>query len=404
MAQLIQRGPSAAGSFGAGLGQGLQSLGTGLQNLADLKLQQMMQQQQQGQIAKGLEALGFNPEQATQLAFLPPESRQELIKQKLLEPSQEAYARALGLEPEEPEVPTQVQNIDQLLGEPYQARTGLDLLKSGKQPEILEPLTEQGKKLTAGQQIEKRKAAGLKIPARLTEKQATEIAKFKQKEKFQEQKFSQREQEISDKESKPIYDEIRKEDKAAKQNDLRLNRIEELVNRGNLNSPAFATILKSLSHGIAGLGIDLNFLLTADSAELDKLSTDFLKSAKDTFGSRLTNYDVQTFLKTVPTLVQTDAGKLRIINNLRAFNEASHLRAKAMDDIIKENGGRRPRHLDALVEERIQPDLDELAMKFKSGYGGNPESPTGSPSNLLKFLHNQAVSLGASGGLQKPIL
>jgi hypothetical protein len=143
--------------------------------------------------------------------------------------------------------------------------------------------------------------------------------------------------------------------------------MEELAKRGNLTYPLFASALETLSNGIFGFGIDMTALLHQDSQEFRKLSNDFLKDAKDTFGSRLTNYDVKTFLSTVPTLSQSHLGKLRVINNLRSFNEAALLRKKAMDQIIKENGGRRPANLDTLIEERISPKLDELAAKFKVG-------------------------------------
>ena len=150
--------------------------------------------------------------------------------------------------------------------------------------------------------------------------------------------------------------------------------METLVKKGNLVGSLWGSLLETATHGIFGLGIDLHSLLHPDSQEFRKLSSDFLKDAKDTFGSRLTNYDVKTFLSTVPTLSQSDAGKLRVIRNLRSFNEAALARKKALDDIIKENGGRRPANLDTLVEERVSPLLDSLATKFKEGVPSEEES------------------------------
>ena len=98
--------------------------------------------------------------------------------------------------------------------------------------------------------------------------------------------------------------------------------------------------------------------------QFEKLSNDFIKDAKAIFGSRITDNDLKAFMATIPTLGQTDEGKLAIINNMKMFNKASRIRAEAVKDIIRENGNRRPHNLQILVEDRIKPQLDQLSKDF----------------------------------------
>ncbi len=176
-----------------------------------------------------------------------------------------------------------------------------------------------------------------------------------------------------DKETFPFFNEVNKEAKAAKNADIRLNRMQELIDRGQLSWPLTASLVKGASKIILGHGLDLSGLLTADTQEFDKLSQDFLRDAKDIFGSRLTNFDVDSFLKTVPSITQSEAGKRAVIRDLKIMNDAKKVKQSAMNEIIRENGGYRPPNIEELVNERVEPELDRLANEFRSGTAKAPE-------------------------------
>ncbi len=192
------------------------------------------------------------------------------------------------------------------------------------------------------------------------------------KEHFDRKEAQERQKEV-DKETLSIKQDLDKKYKASKDNSKRLGRMETLVKDGKLNNPQYSALIDSVGKGVFGFGIDLSSLLTADTQEFNKISKDFLKGAKDIFGSRLTDTDLTTFLQTVPNSAQSDEAKLRVINNLRSFDEANKLEKKAMDEIIKENNGRRPSDLAEQIEAKIGPKLDELAIAFK----GTPEEQSG---------------------------
>lgn len=106
---------------------------------------------------------------------------------------------------------------------------------------------------------------------------------------------------------------------------------------------------------------------TPETQEFEKLSAEFVRGAKDVFGSRITDADLNAFMKMVPTLANTDEGKLSVMRNLRLVNEGNIVKKKVADKIIRANGGRRPYNLEDMVETISQPILDKLSSEFVQG-------------------------------------
>ena len=204
------------------------------------------------------------------------------------------------------------------------------------------------------------------------EKELRREAREERKENLEERKLSAIEQRAADKETLPVYKEINDKAKASKDSNIRLGRMEQLINRGQLSNTAFYNGIKALGK-IPGIGGYIESIaesfLSPDTQEFEKLSTDFIKDAKQFFGNRITQQEVAMFLKTVPNLTQTNAGKNRVIRNMRIFNEAAGLRKNIMDEIIRDNNGKRPANLESLVEQRAEPQLNDLAEQFKGNIG-----------------------------------
>ena len=161
----------------------------------------------------------------------------------------------------------------------------------------------------------------------------------------------------------PYVNDISKAAKASFESNKRLGRQEKLIEAGNLPHPLQAQTAKFFGD-IPYIGVDLTSLLGADAEEFAKLSTDFLKGVKETFGGRVTQGEVNLFMQTVPSLLQSDEGKKRLIRNLRNFNQAILLEDNAIRQIKKENGGKIPEDLKDRVHEMIGPELDRLAEEF----------------------------------------
>lgn len=180
-------------------------------------------------------------------------------------------------------------------------------------------------------------------------------------------KLEQYEREKNDKEVKESKDwlkETNKKSRGLKENNARLERMEKLVESGKLDSPGFASALDTVAHGFWGVGINLKHLLNPESQEFEKLSNDMLSGIQDIFGSRILKTEVDTFLKTIPTLSQSNEGKQAVIENLKLLNDAKLAQDRTAKEIIAQNDGKVPADLELLVDERMESILDEFHDKF----------------------------------------
>lgn len=169
------------------------------------------------------------------------------------------------------------------------------------------------------------------------------------------------------KETKDVRKSIVSQARAARENDMRLNRMSELNKEGKLISGLYNDSLKKL-------GIDFDTLKNPESIEFQKLSTDFLRNAKEIFGSRVTNFEIGTFLKAIPSLSQSPEGRDRVIRNLQLLNKGADFRLKAMKEVMKENKGVPPYDLDERIEEKVGPQLEEISKEFIEGPSGTQAS------------------------------
>jgi hypothetical protein len=347
--QILPERPTVGEAFGTGLGSGLAN---SLQFLAEKRLADLSRREQSSRSAIGLQALGIPESEAQQISILPQQLQAPIIQNYLKGAETTGLMQALGMLGE-PGIPAAV------------PLTPTDLVE--RRPEEVTPTGAAEKGLVA---------SVLREP-RLSPEHAIKISemrdkrrRFEEKLKTEKRKELLQDQRESNKETLDYYKTTNKLAKGAKEGELRLSRMEVLNERGKMGLPIFNSFLKTVSKGIFGLGIDLTHLMSADAQEFDKLSTDFLKNVKDIFGARITDREVALFLKTVPTLSQSKTGRQRVIRNLRIFNEAAKLRQKAMTEIVKANKGNRPRNIESLVEEMVDPQLDALSKEFKGGEVG----------------------------------
>ncbi len=381
--------------------QGLSSM------LGGILSEKFNQYQQQKQMRSGLEAL-MGPEKAAELSQLPPELLKVALPQQIkaierqrgIESLQQMYGIPRQVQSQQfddtsiPAAQTEFAGITQPSIEPG--------LTSQQQPGLaglIQPPAEQYG-YTEGSVAMQALAAGTDMgTAMKLEQKAKESAQRERletrKERSEFRKEAIAEQREIDKETLPFYRDTTKAYKGAKETEQRIGRMENLVREGKLDSPQFSSLLDTVSKGLFGFGINLDALRSPDSQEFKKLSVEFLKNAKNLFGPRVTQSEIQMFMQMVPTLQQSDKGKLRVINNMSAYNEADKLKKKAMDQIINENNGRRPRNIEMLVDNIISPQLDALAAEFKKGFNISAE-PESDKSSIISKLNPVAWSPGLS--------
>jgi hypothetical protein len=160
--------------------------------------------------------------------------------------------------------------------------------------------------------------------------------------------------------TKNFREETQANENASRENGMRLDRMITLNKKDELQNPMLYTALK-------GMGMNVSALQNEDTQEFEKLTNDFLKNARAIFGSRVTNFEMSQFLKTVPTLMQTKGGRERVIRNLKLAGKAATLRGETMRNIIEQNNDTPPLDLAEKIEKRIGGKLDAISKQFASG-------------------------------------
>lgn len=395
MAVQIIDEPTLGGNLGRAVGTGISGL---LENLVQRKATEL----EQNKRAMGYEQnWGLDKEQAKMLASQPADFQQEILKALVTSQQNNAISRELHPDQQmmhnlgtmlqsQPGMQSQPQSLEGLMNSmqgqqqgPQDAITmalqkGLPQLLRQEQLGKVAQLPQRQEipesvRALAAQKPQQPQKVGRSIADILQNKdlnpdQRLRVEALKQQRELAERKMTAAEQRDINKETKEIYHETNKAAKSARDSDIRLGRMEELVNKGNLSNTAFYNGMKAMSSlpGVGGFfeSIAQSFL-NPDTQEFEKLSTDFIKDAKQFFGNRVTEQEIGMFLKTVPTLSQTNPGKKRVIRNMRIFNEAARVRQNAMKDVIKANGGKRPEDLETLIEEVASSRLDALASEFR---------------------------------------
>jgi len=162
---------------------------------------------------------------------------------------------------------------------------------------------------------------------------------------------------------KDFRKEVTENYRDALETDMRLNRMAELNNTGQLTAPATAVLLDKL-------GLPVSILGNPDSEEFDKLSKDLLKNIRTYFGARINVVEVENFLKTIPSLMNSQEGRSRVISNLKMLLEPRKLMFDEYRRIREERlqqGKPLPIDLEESVIEGIKPQLDELSQRFEAG-------------------------------------
>jgi len=191
---------------------------------------------------------------------------------------------------------------------------------------------------------------------------------------------------------------IEKDYLSAKNENIRLDRMEELSGKEGLSTPLMVKALDAI-------GLPIGILSNPDTEEYRKLETDFIRDARDVFpGGRITNYEIQSYLKTIPTLLNSKEGREAIIRNRKLFNEAKEIKYNEYKNILKENGGKKPQNLGILLEERTADKISNIEDKFKQGIQKESEKfqqaipmldPQGRQVNIPPGQIEKALKAGA---------
>lgn len=354
--QILPRTPGFSDTFGQGLGQSLSQLA-----------QDRYGELQKGKITRQLEAMGVPGADAQFIAGLPQKFQLQALsmlnlggdqQQEQGNPLQQMMSQ---LAPQEQQQNQQMggmgnlgglQNLpisellSQLQGRQGQANPIIQQLQQPQQ----QPVEQQQ---MAPQQEEVQISTQSKKPYK-----SSLIGGLDRAERRHKETLGQEEEAAKFKYSKDDIREIIKDKEAAKSALIDLNRFQELEDTGKLDTPGYVEFLNRS-------GLDIPALMNPESQEFQKIANNFVKDAKNYFGGRVSNFEVEQFLKTIPSLSQSPEGRKRVIANLKYLNQAKVEYYNGLREVLDENRGIPPYDLLLKVSDKIEKKQDALSKKFR---------------------------------------
>lgn len=203
---------------------------------------------------------------------------------------------------------------------------------------------------------------------------------------------------IEAKRSADYADQIVRDYSAAESSKNRLNQQLTAAKSGLLPTPA---MVKTMDF----LGIPLSVFSNPLAEGYDKNVNEYIKDVSNYFPGQIRVAEIEPYMKTIPTLLNSDAGKELIIENQQIINEQKEANYEAYKQILKENNGRKPRNLDVEILERTKAKRQELGERLKENFEKAVQMtsfPTGKVNAGTKLTPNTALNyLNAAGGDRK---
>ncbi|CAB4166821.1 hypothetical protein UFOVP844_58 [uncultured Caudovirales phage] len=145
---------------------------------------------------------------------------------------------------------------------------------------------------------------------------------------------------------------------AAEASDVRLNQQLGLANSGQLPTPA---MVKTMDY----LGFPLGILSNPAAELYEKVTQSNVLDVSKAFPGAIKNFEIESYMKTIPQLINSDDGKKIIIENKLIENDQKRQNALISQKIIEENNGRMPKDYRYQMMDRTRESRLKNAEKYK---------------------------------------
>lgn len=138
------------------------------------------------------------------------------------------------------------------------------------------------------------------------------------------------------KDNMPIFIESQKRLRALAHENDSLNIIDSLNKSNKLPDKMKLTINSStgVPYGI----LEVLGTVNPETQRFIKTINDFTTQAKDSYGSRVTNFDLQQFMKRLPTLMNTAEGRRQIVEQMRIVNDLNKTYEESLKTTMQHYG------------------------------------------------------------------
>ncbi len=181
----------------------------------------------------------------------------------------------------------------------------------------------------------------------------------------------------------------------------KLLQMQKIASDDELIGPTSAVFLDAL-------GIPLGALENPHSELYNKLSLDLLKGLPETYGNRILKVEVDNFLKTIPSLLNSPDGRRMIASNMLKLGEMKEVYYREMRNQQREYLDKNkpfPKDFQQRVFDQVKPQIDKINQEFikLSDIKAVPPGtiPFFDPSGEIKFVPKEFEEWGVKEGGKK---
>ncbi|HTJ53636.1 MAG TPA: hypothetical protein VL443_29480 [Cyclobacteriaceae bacterium] len=144
----------------------------------------------------------------------------------------------------------------------------------------------------------------------------------------------------------------------AELSNTRLKQQLNLAESGKLPTPSMVKTMDVL-------GVPLSIWSNPASELYEKITQENVRDISKIFPGQIKNFEIESYMKTIPQLINSDEGKKLIINNQLLANKQKIETGQAFRDIVEENNGKIPRDIQTQVMDRTRESRLRNAELYK---------------------------------------
>lgn len=163
---------------------------------------------------------------------------------------------------------------------------------------------------------------------------------------------------------------------------------------------------KKLPTGFGRFNVDdegnlrLPFLASPEAQRFVKTISEFAAGAKDTYGSRVTNFDLAQYLRQFPSLLNSQDGMKQVLSQLRIVNDINSVYHKNLKDVYEKAGGVRkidPDIASSLARRKSEKKVEKLVKRFER-IGTEESLPSAHKNKGERFYDDETGETFVSDG------